>query len=198
MASKAERTKQHIVEKAAPLFNTQGYAGTSLRDIMRVTGLTKGGIYGNFVSKDEIAAAVFDYSFQRLRAALSAVVAPPPTAVGKLLAILQFYHNYTLTPTIAGGCPLLNSSIEIRAGYPILQQQVSQAVHDTLEDFQRILQFGIKQKELRPDIDPRKEAVVLYGQSEGGMVMSRATADPRLLNRMLGYIREHILGNLVV
>ena len=165
---------------------------------MRVTGLTKGGIYGNFVSKDEIAAAVFDYSFQRLRAALSAVVAPPPTAVGKLLAILQFYHNYTLTPTIAGGCPLLNSSIEIRAGYPILQQQVSQAVHDTLEDFQRILQFGIKQKELRPDIDPRKEAVVLYGQIEGGMVMSRATADPRLLNRMLGYIREHILGNLVV
>ena len=198
MVSKAERTKQHIIEKAAPLFNTQGYVGTSLSDIMRVTGLTKGGIYGNFVSKDEIAAAVFDYSFQRLRAALSAVVAPPPTAVGKLLAILQFYHNYTLTPTIAGGCPLLNSSIEIRAGYPILQQQVSQAVHDTLEDIQRILQFGINQKELRPDIDPRKEAVVLYGQIEGGMVMSRATADPRLLNRMLGYIREHILGNLVV
>ena len=198
MVSKAERTKQHIIEKAAPLFNTQGYVGTSLSDIMRVTGLTKGGIYGNFVSKDEIAAAVFDYSFQRLRAALSAVVVPPPTAVGKLLAILQFYHNYTLTPTIAGGCPLLNSSIEIRAGYPILQQQVSQAVHDTLEDIQRILQFGINQKELRPDIDPRKEAVVLYGQIEGGMVMSRATADPRLLNRMLGYIREHILGNLVV
>lgn len=196
MVSKAERTRQHIIEKAAPLFNTQGYAGTSLSDIMRVTGLTKGGVYGNFVSKDEIAAAVFDYSFQRLRAALSAVVAPPPTAVGKLLAILQFYHNYTLTPTIAGGCPLLNASIEIRAGYPVLQQQVSQAVHDTLKDFQRILQFGINQKELRPDIDPRKEALLLYGQIEGGMVMSRATADPRLLNRMLGYLREHILNNL--
>jgi TetR/AcrR family transcriptional repressor of nem operon len=40
MESKAERTKQHIIEKTAPLFNTQGYAGTSISDSMRATGAT--------------------------------------------------------------------------------------------------------------------------------------------------------------
>ncbi|MBL7756118.1 MAG: TetR family transcriptional regulator, partial [Chitinophagaceae bacterium] len=48
MAGKAERTRQHIIEKAAPFFNKKGYADTSLSDITAATGLTKGAIYGNF------------------------------------------------------------------------------------------------------------------------------------------------------
>ena len=198
MPSKAEQTKQHIIAKAAPLFNTQGYAGTSMSDIMRVTGLAKGGLYGNFESKDAIAAAVFDYSFQQLTEAIAAVVRPQPTAIGKLLAINGFYHNYTLTPTIAGGCPLLNSTVEARAGFPHLQQQVSKAMHDTLRYFERILQLGIDQRELRADLDTRKEAELFYSQIEGAMVMSRATGDPRRLNRMLEYMRQHLLQDLAL
>ena len=53
--SKAEKTKQHIIEKTATLFNTKGYISTSLSDITQVTGLTKGSIYGNFENKDEVA-----------------------------------------------------------------------------------------------------------------------------------------------
>ena len=60
MPSKAQRTAQFIIEKAAPLFNTRGYAGTSMNDITRATGLTKGAIYGNFDNKEEIAIAAFN------------------------------------------------------------------------------------------------------------------------------------------
>ena len=49
--TKGEKTRQMIIEKAAPLFNKNGYAGTSLSDIMKVTGLAKGGLYGNFKTK---------------------------------------------------------------------------------------------------------------------------------------------------
>lgn len=198
MSAKAERTRQHIIAKAAPLFNTQGYAGTSMSDIMRVTGLAKGGLYGNFESKDAIAAAVFDYSFQQLIEAITAVVRPQPTAIGKLLAINSFYHNYTLTPTIAGGCPLLNSTVEVRAGFPHLQQQVSKAMTETLGYFERILQLGIDRQELRPDLNTRKEAELFLAQIEGGMVMSRATGDPHRLNRMLAYMRQHLLEDLAL
>ena len=55
MLSKAERTKQFIVEKAAAVFNEKGYAGTSMNDLTIATGLTKGSIYGNFENKDDIA-----------------------------------------------------------------------------------------------------------------------------------------------
>ena len=63
--SKAERTKQFIVEKTAPIFNMKGYAGTSVNDMMAATGLTKGSIYGNFKNKDDVALAAFDHNRKR-------------------------------------------------------------------------------------------------------------------------------------
>lgn len=49
--SKAKETKEKIVKQAAELFNQQGYAGSSISDIMRATRLQKGGIYNHFQSK---------------------------------------------------------------------------------------------------------------------------------------------------
>jgi TetR/AcrR family transcriptional repressor of nem operon len=57
--TKAEKTKAFIIERSAPLFNSKGYSGTSMNDLMDITGLTKGSIYGNFENKDEVALAAF-------------------------------------------------------------------------------------------------------------------------------------------
>ena len=54
MSTKSFETKQYILEKIAPIFNKNGYAGTSLSDVTKATGLTKGAIYGNFKDKEEI------------------------------------------------------------------------------------------------------------------------------------------------
>lgn len=51
--SKAQETREKILREAAALFNQYGYSGSSMSDIMRVTGLQKGGIYNHFKSKDE-------------------------------------------------------------------------------------------------------------------------------------------------
>ncbi|HWZ04629.1 MAG TPA: TetR family transcriptional regulator, partial [Mucilaginibacter sp.] len=59
--TKAERTRQFIIEKAAPIFNKKGIAGTAISDIMEVTKLAKGGVYGNFESKEEICLEAFNY-----------------------------------------------------------------------------------------------------------------------------------------
>lgn len=62
---KAKETKEKIVKQAAELFNQQGYAGSSISDIMRATGLQKGGIYNHFHSKQELALAAFDFASQQ-------------------------------------------------------------------------------------------------------------------------------------
>ena len=63
--TKGEQTRREIVEKAAPLFNQKGYEGTSLSDLMSVTGLQKGGIYRHFTSKEELATEAFDYAWKK-------------------------------------------------------------------------------------------------------------------------------------
>ena len=60
--SKSAQTKQFIIEKAAPIFNKKGFAATSMNDILEATGLAKGGVYGNFTSKEEIALLAFEYA----------------------------------------------------------------------------------------------------------------------------------------
>lgn len=60
MAAKGTRTRQHIIEKSLQLFCVKGYYNTSVNDILEATGLTKGGLYGHFSSKEEIWYAVYD------------------------------------------------------------------------------------------------------------------------------------------
>jgi hypothetical protein len=52
--SKAEETRNYIIEQAAPVFNMYGYKGTTLSQLTKVINMTKGAIYGNFRDKDEI------------------------------------------------------------------------------------------------------------------------------------------------
>ena len=61
---KGELTRQEIIREAAPIFNQKGYDGAALSDLMRATGLEKGGIYRHFESKQELAGDAFDHAWK--------------------------------------------------------------------------------------------------------------------------------------
>ena len=195
--TKGERTRQLIVEKAAPLFNKNGYAGTSLSDIMKATGLAKGGVYGNFKNKDEIAAMTFEYAFQKIKSALVMKLSQCTSSTERLIAILQFYRNYITNPPIEGGCPLLNTSVEADDSFPFLKTRARAAQNEMLGSLAQIFQFGKKQGEFREDIQPQREAEMMYALIEGGIVMAKINDNPTILHRILDRIREHIENHLV-
>ena len=56
---KGEQTQARILDAAFPLFMEQGYHGTSMRQIVERAGITMGGVYNHFASKEEIWKAVF-------------------------------------------------------------------------------------------------------------------------------------------
>ncbi|WP_445662476.1 TetR/AcrR family transcriptional regulator [Cohnella herbarum] len=100
---KGEKTKIHIIMKSAELFNRKGYAATTMQDIMDATGLTKGGLYRSFSSKDDIAIEAFKYAGEVLWAHFSAAIEGPPTATGKILAMCGVYSDTVHNPPIQGG-----------------------------------------------------------------------------------------------
>ncbi len=95
--SKAKQTKARIIQQAAELFNQQGYAGSSIADIMQATGLKKGGIYNHFKSKDELALAAFDYAESLLSQRIWSVVKTKRNAIERLQALV---HLGVSKPTI--------------------------------------------------------------------------------------------------
>jgi len=198
MLSKADKTRLYIIEKAAPLFNTRGYAATSLSDIQKVTGLAKGGIYGNFSGKDEIAAECFAYSYEKVRSELAFKIRQKKTSAEKLFAILGFYRNYTINPTIEGGCPLLNTSVEADDAYPFLKKKAKAAMQEMLGSLEQIIRNGIRHKEFRQDLEAEKEAELLWAQVEGAIMMAKLNDNPSILNRILGHIRATIENEWMV
>jgi TetR/AcrR family transcriptional repressor of nem operon len=58
--NKGNQTRQNIIAKALRLFCVKGYYNTSINDILVATGLTKGGLYGHFASKEDLWYAVYD------------------------------------------------------------------------------------------------------------------------------------------
>jgi AcrR family transcriptional regulator len=67
-------TRQALVEAAAGVFAQKGFHGSSLEEIAEAAGFTRGAIYSNFESKEELLLAVLDYSIDRQLEAVSAVV----------------------------------------------------------------------------------------------------------------------------
>lgn len=195
--TKGERTRQLIIEKAAPLFNKNGYAGTSLSDIMKATGLAKGGLYGNFKNKDEIAAMTFEYAFQKIKSAIIMKLSDCCSSVQRLTGILQFYKNYITNPPIEGGCPLLNTSVEADDSFPFLKTRARAAQNEMLNSLVLIFQAGKKNGELKESIQPQREAEMMYALIEGGIVMAKINDNPAILQRILDRIREHIENDLV-
>lgn len=194
MLTKADRTRQFIIERSAPIFNRKGYAATSMTDILKATGLAKGGIYGNFNSKDEIAVEAFNYSYTRLKEDLRFKIRQQHTATSKLYAILDFYKNYSSRPHVEGGCPLLNTAVDADDNIPFLKAKAREALDEMLDSLRYMIQRGIDNKEFRQDIDAVKEAELFFAKIEGGIMISKLRDNPKTLNRILEEIRTAIAG----
>ena len=122
MASKAERTTAYIIETVAPIFNRQGYIGTSMNDLTEATGLTKGAIYGNFENKEALALSAFEVTDSKiLLEAIDEQLAAEGTALDKLFQLTKFYRNYDVFTFKMGGCPILNVGIDAKYNNHLLR-----------------------------------------------------------------------------
>lgn len=188
--SKAAQTRQYIISQSSPVFNTKGYAGTSLQDIMDVTGLTKGGIYGNFKSKEEIAFTVFDYNVGLIMDKVGALVRKEKNAIDKLNAIIKFYRNYYFAPTIAGGCPMLNLAIEADDTHPGFRLKVVEALNVLRDAIIHILKKGKEYGQIKQDVDIQQFSTVFLAMVEGGIMMSRTFQEAKYLNDCMAHLSE--------
>jgi AcrR family transcriptional regulator len=172
--TKAERTRQYIIEQTAPVFNVKGFDGTSLHDLTEATGLTKGAIYGNFVDKEEIAMEAFSYSIKKVKQMIRESISKAVTAKSQLLAMLDFYAEYVFHPPIKGGCPLLNTAVEADDYHKSMRSVVVQELNDTVDFIAELLTNGIKAGEFKKQTNARQLAYVFFCSIEGGVMFSRA------------------------
>ncbi|GAB3510821.1 TetR/AcrR family transcriptional regulator [Emticicia fontis] len=194
--SKAARTKEFIIEKTASIFNVKGYAGTSLNDITDATGLTKGSIYGNFLNKDEVALAAFDYNMKCVGEIISEEIRKQETIQDKLLVYANVYENFLKYPFPVGGCPILNTAIEADDTHPALKEKAANAITNWKNSIMALIQKGIDTKEFRPDVNAEHTALTMIAMLEGGLMITKLTGKLNYRKAVIQSV-EKIIKDLV-
>lgn len=174
--SKAERTKQFIIEKTAPIFNMKGYSGTSMSDITEATGLTKGSIYGNFENKDEVAIAAFKFNVKRLQDTFAKEIEKQKTFKDKLLVYPRLYSDYYDLRVTQGGCPIINTATEADDTHPVLRKKVENTILAWRDKLADLIQQGITAGEFKAQsIDPERTALTMIAIIEGAVMIAKIT-----------------------
>lgn len=190
--SKSENTKQLIVEKTAHVFNTKGYAGTSMQDIMSATGLSKGCIYGNFENKDEVALAAFDHNYSQIVEHLKVRIKATENAIERLLVYPNMYKNYFRYPYLQAGCPILNTATEADDTHPGLKERAAAALDFWKTSIENQIKRGIERKEIKADTDPEAIGVVMISVIEGAFMQAKVTNRTKELKIAMEFLEKII------
>ena len=186
MLTKAERTKQFILETAAPIFNRKGISGANIDDVLDATQLTKGCLYGHFENKEDLALQVVDYMLHNNAEKLMMNISRGKTAKAKVFAYLDYYKD-PLETNIKGGCPVFNMAVEADDNNPAIKERIAVVLRQGQELFVSILNQGIKDGEFTDKLDAAGYAFKAVAAVEGAVVLCRVmnTAKP-----MLGLVKN--------
>jgi TetR/AcrR family transcriptional repressor of nem operon len=188
---RGEETRQEIIRRAAPIFNQKGYDGAALSDLMRATGLKKGGIYRHFESKQELAGDAFDYAWKLAMDRRFEGTEQIPNTVDRLKQIVRNFRDRR-TRVVPGGCPLLNTAIDSDDGNPKLRAKARLALSSWLDRMQSIAEEGKRRGEIRSGVDCGELATLIASTLEGSHMMSRLQKKEEPRDLAIRHLEEYL------
>jgi TetR/AcrR family transcriptional regulator, transcriptional repressor for nem operon len=183
------RTRARIIEKARVMFNHRGFEQVSIDDVMREAGLTRGGFYNHFASKDELYSEAvrsfrtcnpFATQAQRLKENQR-----EPMALARML--INLYLSDETLEDIDTHCPLIalpsdvaRSGLKPRAAYTEVVESMR----------------GVFKRALGEGKEAQRRSLLIVNLCVGGMVIARTTHDPELRKSIRAASRSEALSLL--
>lgn len=193
--TKGDRTRQRIIEKAAPIFNQRGFTGASMQEVMEAAGLEKGGLYRHFASKEELAGEAFKYALGQSVRLRTHDLGHVRGAIAKLhYLVCRFVEAPSAVP---GGCPLMNTAIDSDDGNPFLRQLASEGLREWKGRLCRIVDQGVRDGEVKPGTESRQIANTIIATLEGALMISRLEGDREAL-RDAGASLAHLIEQIAM
>lgn len=193
--TKAERTRQFIIETSAPIFNTKGIAATAYSDVMQATKMAKGGLYGHFESKDQLSAAVVDYNLNKLVEKVQQAIGSAATAKDKLFAWLDAFKSPKQFP-VEGGCPLLNFGTESDDTNQLVKGKVKTVIEMAQKTIAAIVQQGIKNGEFKETFNGKEFSIKMFSLIEGGTLIGRVLNTNSQMTIIINLLKKEITSHL--
>lgn len=179
---KAERTKNYIIETAAPIFNKKGYEGTSFSDIIESTGLSKGAIYGHFQNKDDLALTVLDHNLKLASKIIFSNVKDRANSYEKLIGFSKSYSLFYEIISTAGGCPVINAAVDYDDGQSDARKRVTKFITMWQNSINKIINEGLQNGELKSSPEVTLFSNIFISLIEGGIMLSKVMNDRKYID----------------
>jgi len=193
MSVKGELTRRNIIEKALQLFSVKGYFNTSISDILQATGLTKGGLYCHFKSKEDVWRAVYDDAVQIWKTAVFNDIDSNGDPLHRIERTVEnVLLDYLGGDVFDGGCFFVNMLVEMtgqsdRMGRHILKGFVG---------FSKLFQSWLAEAEhsdiLKPNLDHREIANFIVITLNGAATLYMSSRDKAILEQTSDQLRFYI------
>ena len=184
--SKKEKTRERILRAAARAIRKHGYEGVGVADVMKAAGLTHGGFYAHFASRDALLAQAAGHAdFESAETFSRALARAKPGE--ELMALIDAYlaDRHVKAAEHGLGCDLAAAGSEV----PRQHRDVRRVVSQRIEDF-----IGLVERQL-PDRErsaAREKAMAIVPCMVGALMLARAADDPQLSKGIRKAAREFI------
>jgi TetR/AcrR family transcriptional regulator, transcriptional repressor for nem operon len=182
----AAQTRRRIVEAAATEFRRNGITSTGLSDLMAEAGLTHGGFYRHFESKDQLVAEACAAAFESTVESTTAELSRGAKG-NELAALAASYLSAEHKDDLSGGCPFAALGSELVRTDEKTRTVATEALLALVDLVAR--QFG----GMRPEAAKRR-ALVTLSTMLGALTLARMVTDPKLSRALLREAAKHVAG----
>jgi TetR/AcrR family transcriptional repressor of nem operon len=180
----AAETRERIVKAAAAAFRRNGITGTGLSDLMAAAGLTHGGFYRHFDSKDQLVAEACDAAVDAMAKAMAAALSRHGKRNG-IEAVATSYLSEDHRDDRSRGCPFAALASELVRSDDNTRAVATEGLLKIVDLIAR--QFG----GMRPDAAKRR-ALVAFSTMVGALTLARMVTNPELSTLLLREAAKHV------
>ncbi|SFU52084.1 TetR/AcrR family transcriptional regulator [Pseudoduganella namucuonensis] len=175
----AALNRERIVETAARLFREKGYDGIGVADLMKAAGLTHGGFYGHFGSKEDLLAEACGKALEKSAERWTNVAARAPGRPREAIAEAYLTGRHRDRP--GAGCAVTALGADVARAGEAARRALSNGVEQQLAILSR-LEPG------ETDAERRRRAIADYAAMVGGIVLARIATDPARSDEILAAV----------
>lgn len=182
--AQADANHRKIINVAGSLFRKRGYDGVGLSDLMKGAGLTQGGFYKKFISKEDLiiqaTAKAFENSKTKWRdVAMKAVQKP-------LNAIVGFYLSDEHRQQTAQGCTFAALGSDTTRRSPELRAVFETAIEEHLDILETVMPAGETE-------NTRDKSIVALSTMVGALILARSIKDEQAASHFLQVAADSVL-----
>jgi len=186
-------TKKALLDAAMGLMLKKGYAATSLDEICKAAGVTKGGLFHYFAGKEALAEAVLAHFCEgrnaHLRAASFQSEADP---LDRLFGILDFILGMVADPNSPKSCLLGNFAQEISETHPGLREICDRRFGEITGEYKALLDEAKLLYKPTLDVDTQDLADYLTALLQGTLVLYKVQPDFTLFEKNVAHYKAYV------